>query len=513
MKMEAARMQPAPLPPGGMRDTRDLAAWLAAGVLLLLPLAYVGTAQSIVSIWTRSGTFAHGYVILPISAYLVWQRRARLRGVPQRPCWPAVAALALCGAVWLVATLGEVLVVRQFMFAAMIPLGVLAVFGVEVAKPIAFPLLFVLFAVPAGESLIDPLIQLTAGFTVDALRASGIPVLREGNNFSIPTGDWSVVEACSGLRYLISSLTLGCLYAYLTYRSWWRRAAFIAISLVLPIAANGVRAYMIVMIGHASGMRLAVGIDHVLYGWLFFGLLMLVLFWLGRFWREEAPAESVEPPSIGAAPARPGQRMAAAACAGLAFAAWPAYAWHLERLEGTAPPASLAAFRPALPPASVFTGWSPAFAPPSVELRHFLSTPQEAGLMAFYYRDGGKARLVSSINRLTGQRAAWHETGSLLRSERIGGMELPVREVTIAGADRLLVWQWYVIGGEPVAGDYKAKLRQIRHKLRSGHGDGAIVVAFTRMEDSPEAVRPVLRALLASQLGGLHAAIAANDRR
>lgn len=133
--------------------------------------------------------------------------------------------------------------------------------------------------------------------------------------------------------------------------------------------------------------------------------------------------------------------------------------------------------------------------------------------MAFYYRDGGKGRLVSSINRLTGQRAAWHETGSALRNERIGGMELPVREATIAGADRLLVWQWYLIGGKPVAGDHKAKLQQIRHKLASGHGDGAIVLAFARMEEGPESARPVLQALLALQLDPLHAAIAANDRR
>ena len=148
----------------------------------------------------------------------------------------------------------------------------------------------------------------TADFTVAALRLTGIPVYREGQFFTIPTGSWSVVEACSGLRYLIASVTVGVLYAYLTYRSPARRAAFVAASIVVPIVANWVRAYMIVMIGHLSGMKYAVGVDHLIYGWVFFGIVMLLLFWIGSFWREDvAPA---------AAAAAHGHRPGAAPAAG-----------------------------------------------------------------------------------------------------------------------------------------------------------------------------------------------------
>jgi exosortase len=83
----------------------------------------------------------------------------------------------------------------------------------------------------------------TADFTLAALRLTGIPVYREGQFFSIPSGNWSVV--CSGLRYLIASVTVGVLYAHLTYRSALRRALFIAASIVVPIVANWLRAYMI----------------------------------------------------------------------------------------------------------------------------------------------------------------------------------------------------------------------------------------------------------------------------
>ena len=98
---------------------------------------------------------------------------------------------------------------------------------------------------------------------------------------SIPRGDFEVAKACSGIRYLIASVSLGTFYAYLTYQSWGRRLLFVSMAIALPILANGLRAYGIVMIAHFTNMKHAVGVDHLIYGWLFFGVLMFVLFWVG----------------------------------------------------------------------------------------------------------------------------------------------------------------------------------------------------------------------------------------
>src|SRR5262249_2170440 len=116
---------------------------------------------------------------------------------------------------------------------------------------------------------------------------TGIPVLREGTYFSIPSGDFEIAKACSGIRYLIACLALGLLYSYLSYRSWRKRLLFTAASFVAPIIANGLRAYTIVLIADLSGMRLAVGIDHLIYGWLFFGALVALMFWVGRFFQDQ----------------------------------------------------------------------------------------------------------------------------------------------------------------------------------------------------------------------------------
>ncbi|TWI63013.1 exosortase A [Pseudoduganella lurida] len=491
--------------------------WLIGAAAVLLPLiAYFGTAASIVAIWQRSATFAHGFVIVPITLWLVWGRRAQLAVLPVRPCWPALAALALCGAAWMLASLGDVLIVRQYAFAAMLPLTVLAVYGTAIARALLFPLAFLLFGVPVGETLIDPLIQITASFTVEALRLTGIPVLREGNNFSLPTGDWSVVEACSGLRYLISSVTLGCLYAYLTYRTLWRRALFVLVALLLPVLANGIRAYLIVLIGHLSGMTMAVGVDHLIYGWVFFGAVMLALFWIGSFWREDhgtppqadvahAAGRSAPPAAVAAA------ALGVAVCIGV----WPAYAWQMERSNAVPRPVDLASFQAQVPETGPFTAWAPDFAPASARLqRYYRVDDATVGFLLKFYRDGGQGKLVSSTNKLTGQRAAWHETGVAVRAEAIAGRTLVLRETTVAGVDgRFVVWQWYDIGGRATASNYVGKLLQVKQKFLTGSDDGAALMVYAPYDENPATARPALRAFLRGHLAAIDAVLARNRRR
>jgi exosortase len=153
-------------------------------------------------------------------------------------------------AVWWVADRVVVNAAAQFAFTGMLVAGVPAILGWAVARQILFPLAFLFFAVPFGEFMTPFLMQATADFTVGALRFTGIPVYREGQQFVIPTGRWSVIEACSGIRYLMASFMVGSLFAYLNYRSAWKRALFAIAALVVPVLANWLRAYIIVMLGH-----------------------------------------------------------------------------------------------------------------------------------------------------------------------------------------------------------------------------------------------------------------------
>jgi exosortase A len=496
-------------PPPGLVDTSARPVTGANALLIVLALLaplvpYFDTARSIVSVWNSSETFAHGYAIVPISLWLVWRRRANFAAMPAQPLWPALVLLALAGAAWLAARIGGVQVVMQYAFVAMFPLAALALLGRRLAGSLTFPLLFLLFAVPFGEVFVDPLIRFTADFTVWAVQATGIPVLRSGTRFELPTGSWSVVEACSGVRYLISSITLGCLYAYLTYRSNLRRALFIGLSVIVPIVANGLRAYMIVMIGHMSGMELATGVDHLIYGWLFFGLVMFLMFWIGSYWREEeAPAPVAAHARVADATAsRSTGSLLPMALAIVAVAAvWPAFAAWNERANYNPQPVSLSLPQLAgLSTGAGFPDWEPAYMAPDARASGvYMEGARPVKLQVLYYRNQDKSKnLISSMNRLAGFKDAWHATGSNMRTETENERRVAVRETTMTGpGGPLLVWDWMSVNGHPTTSNIVGKLRQAQGKLLFQGDDGALVVLATPLNDDPEAARAALRAFLA----------------
>jgi exosortase A len=501
-----------------MKLSRSMLMMMLCAALAALCVLYLDTARSIVAIWNSSETFAHGYVILPISLWLIWKRRADLQSAAPAPFWAALALLAACGAGWLLAQLADVQVVRQYTFVAMLPIAVLAICGTRMAAAILFPLVFLMLAVPFGEIFIAPLINVTADFTVWALQATGIPVLRDGANFSIPSGNWSVVEACSGVRYLIASFTLGCLYAYLTYRSTGRRILFVLLSIVVPIIANGARAYMIVMLGHLSGMKLAVGVDHLLYGWIFFALVIFLMFWIGSYWREDevAPASAARPLSP---VSQPGAGRFAAVTLGVLICAgmWPAVAKHLEHAAPGKPAVDLSGFQPAWAAVAPFAQWLPHFAKANAELTRTLANgSDQAAITMLYFRDRPQgAGLINSENRLLKAKdPQWTAGPTAKRTVNIGPRTMVVRETPLrSGAGSILVWQWYWINDEFLENDYLGKLLQARGKLLERSDDGAALFAFAPLGEHSDDARAVLQRFLNDNLAGIEATLTRNQRQ
>ena len=494
--------------------------WILVIATTLTPfLFYFDTAHSIVSIWGSSETFAHGYIILPISLWLIWRQRESFIHLTPTPYWPALLAIAACGFGWLLAELGGVQVVRQYTFVAMIPLAAIALLGLRISWILAFPLAFVMLAVPFGEIFVESLINITADFTVAAVQFTGIPLLREGNNFSIPTGNWSVVEACSGVRYLIASFTLGTLYAYLTYRSIKRRALFILISILVPIAANGLRAYMIVMIGHLSGMTMAVGVDHLIYGWAFFGLVMFLMFWIGSYWREDEqqPLTSKVASNslhVTAPPVSSRVMLAAAVSTVVCIGMWPVYAQIIERTTHNPDQVELKNFQTNWQDAVPFTTWKPSIAPSQAELHRFYQkNSQSVGIIVNYYRNQKKgAQLISSLNRLVpyeGQE--WNRAGISARSELIQNKTQTLLETRINGKTlKFVVWHWYSINGKSTISDYTGKLLQAKNKLLLQGDDGVSVMVLAPYEDNPEDARTLMRDFLTDNLSLLESMLSNN---
>lgn len=488
---------------------------LVLGWILFL---YRDTATAMVLIWSRSETFTHGFLVLPIVLWLIWrQRRVIAVQTPQPLLW---AMLPVAGAAffWLLGDLAVINSVTQLAFVALLVLAVPAVLGWSVTRLILFPLGFLFFAVPIGEFLLPQFMEWTANFTVSALRLSGVPVYREGLQFVIPSGNWSVVEACSGVRYLIASLAVGTLFAYLNYQSTRRRMLFVIVSILVAVVANWLRAYMIVMLGHFSGNKLAVGVDHLIYGWVFFGVIITLMFIIGARWAEpERVANLNVARALAGSPVTPAALWLTTAFF-LLLAAMPNMAkWANDQGVVTGPvslkrPAALAADWRVLEGSAA--AFRPAFQNASAEINSsYVSQGRTVGLYLGYYRQQDyKRKLVGSSNALVvSNDRQWAQVATASRELVLGGKTVALRTAELrsigldeqASTGRLAVWQVYWINGSLTSSDYLAKVYSALYQLM-GRGDDSAVVVVYAPKDQAGNDQPALESFLTTNYAAVN---------
>lgn len=511
-------------------------AWRAPLATLFLVVAgtlwlYWSTFMGMVSLWRASDTYAHGFVVPLITVWLIWRLRAKLAAMVPRTSWLAVGGALLMAAVWSAGDLVAVNAVTQLALVTLVVLWVIAMLGWPVARVLAFPLGFLYFAVPIGDFLLPAMMDRTADFTVLALRASGIPVYREGLQFVIPSGTWSVVEACSGIRYLIASVTVGCLFAYLSYNGWRKRLLFVAFSVLVPLVANWMRAYFIVMIGHLSGNELATGVDHLIYGWVFFGVVILGMLLVGARYadapaHDAAVAATRAPQAVDAS--RRGASPAFIAVACLVVAALPHALngwWASNNKPGPVVWSALSVQPPWQSGMERPASWSPAFQHASATFETGYVAPNAAriGLHVSYYRQQDYERkLVTSSNVLvTSDDTQWSLVVQGTDQAAVAGHDLNVTTAVLRGASgaalhggqRLLVWRFYWVDDTFTSSDVEAKLRGAWGRVAGRGDDGAIVVLSTPLNTElaePQgraAAAEALRAFMATQGAALRLAL------
>ncbi len=459
--------------------------------LILVTLCSVGlffeTWASIVSIWMRSETFAHGFLVLPISLWLVWTRKEHYRSLYPQFSLLGLGFISACGFMWLAADLANVLVIRQWAVVGMLVGGCWAVLGNRVAGQIMFPLLFLFLMVPFGEEFIPYLMEYTATFVVTMLRLTGISVYREGLFFTLSSGNWSVVEGCSGLRYLIASFTLGTVYAYLNYTSQKKRTIFMVAAFIVPIIANGFRAYMIVMIGHLSNMKLATGVDHIIYGWVFFGLVMLLLFYMGSFW-QDPPLQSNEEEVSGTSvkPADYSAVWSVLAGTVLALSIWPWLAnnLHDRQIVKASIPAELTPESIGQTTIAPDWGWEPNFKGVMADSQRFFNVGDStvAMYLANFGDESAGGELVNSQNFLVPQKHPyWRNIHSdKLRIQWQKQEDRTVNEAVLSSDTRdLLVVRWFRIGQINTSNNYYAKWLQFLKRLSGDASPELMIVLYT----------------------------------
>ena len=472
------------------------AGWRTAAIVVALAALVFGfvffhDVQAAVTVWLQSTAYNHCFLILPLIGFLLWERRAVFCAVAPKPVFWPLMAMPLLSAVWLAAAVLDLNEGRQLAVVAMFEIVLLATIGTRAARALLAPLLFLFFLVPSGAFLVPGLQKITADIAVHGLHFLNIPVYSDGMMIEIPEGQFEIAEACAGLRFLIASIVFGCFFSVVMYRSFWRRALFIALSLAVPVGANGLRALGIIVLAHIEGSAAAVEADHVLYGWLFFSLVILLLIAIGVSFVDKNTAS----PAI--APTDAGPRSTwpfAAACGGAVVLALlgPAYAARLDdqfrasALPWTEPPGVNPPWRAAA--AGDGPGWRPMVAGADREFLQSFEAPGSGVVVRFValyrLRAVGNA-LTNSDNRIVDDR-----TWQLAEQDR-GKISYRGQTVTVtasqivSGPRRRLVWSFYLVDGRIAAGLIETKLLQARAVLLR-RAPLAAFVAISASEDDPE---------------------------
>jgi len=265
---------------------RPVWAALALG-LVLLTLLFAAEGTAAIHVWNTSTAYGHCWLVLPLALWLVWDRRFDAAAEPASPLMLAALLGLPLAAAWLVADLLGIMEGRQLAAIGFVNVLLLAVLGARLWWALAAGFAYLVFLVPFGAFVTPALQNFTASFVAHGMDILGIPGRVTAYQIQLPEGNFYVAEACAGLRFLIASVAFGALYAVTMFRSPWRRAAFIAVSVAVPIVANGFRALGIVTLGHVLGSAQAAATDHVLYGWIFFSIVILLLALAGMPFRQD----------------------------------------------------------------------------------------------------------------------------------------------------------------------------------------------------------------------------------
>jgi len=468
--------------------------------IFLVLLAFYQTWLSMERQWSVSSAHGHGYLVLPIALWLSFRKVNKLKSRYSVYSVYGLFALIASTCIWLVGSIAGINIIADLGVVAMIPSLVLMIYGVEVARLLAFPLCFLFFMVPAGDFLVPLLQKSTADATVWAIQSTGIPIYQEGNFFSLPTGQWSVIETCAGLNYVIAACVLGSLYAYLNYQSYLRRMVFISTVILVSVFSNWLRAYITVITGHFTYMKWGPGHEHVTFGWVLFGIIIGGMFWYCSRWSDvdkvsyrnnsnhnlsviadESKSSANVAKSYGLTSSKIIMLVATLCVVMLAkhyssgVLMSPATGVALGRIksivgEGQVMPDS---FSPA------YTGWRSKL--------EFFSSDKSYIYVGYYSHQVEGNELVTSENKLIDESGFWKEISSRNMELRdANGVQHKIKEIELfRNNKKVLVWQYYASGGQISVNKLPAKIATLRSMLL-GLGDQSVVVIIASEYDNKD---------------------------
>ncbi len=273
---------------GTVKAETSLSAGTWAGLAAFgaaLAALYWNVVPHLVEQWADDEDYTHGFLIVPLALYFVWERRERLRALPPWPRLLGAGLLAVGLLTLVVGSVGAELFLQRFSLILVLGGLVWLMLGGEFLRELLFPLAFLVFMIPLPAIVMNaiafPLQLFAAQSATFCMQVAGVPVLREGNTIVLSNTTLEVVEACSGIRSLQALLALGAVYGYFTQKAAWKRWALLLLSIPIAIAANAFRVAGTGFLAHFIGPEAAQGFYHSFAGWIVFAVAFVLLLGAG----------------------------------------------------------------------------------------------------------------------------------------------------------------------------------------------------------------------------------------
>jgi len=486
-----------------------LRSWWIHGTALALLFAVIlvafrGDVAAAVEVWWLYPTYSHCFLIIPIALWLVWEKRDELGAMTPAVDFRALWFAPLFLLMWLAGQILTVNEVHQFAVIGFMEVAIGATLGLHVYRKLWFPALYLFFLVPSGGYLIAPMQHFAASFVDVALSVIGIPHHVEGTLFELSNGSFEIAEACAGLRFLIATVALGVLFAYMVFRKWYKVVLFLVACVVVPLIGNALRIVGIMLLAHFTSNEYGVGADHLVYGWGFNVAILLILLLLGSFFRDSPEEPKIVAAGDAAADGLP--RVAGMfVLAAILISIGPAWAvWHDHRVFKPAT-ASLTAplHMPGWEVDSIDDNWEPSYPQTDAHLKLFLVPNGDLAdsavdlYLAYYGQSGGAHTLTAHINYLWDDKL-WTQVRSSTASANLNGHPIAWQETIIASSvGRRMIWSTFWVDGTFTASPLTVKLLQARGILEGHEGQALIAVSTAVSGTDDEARRSLTHALAA----------------
>ncbi len=495
-------------------------AWRIAGssiviLLVLMLVFYQQTVLYLISLWDqiRTGTYAHGYLVLAISAYLIINKRHILSSIQPCPEYRAVVAVVVASMLWMVSALVNVEMLQAVALLLLLLSLVWAVLGNRVTWVLVFPILFLGFAIPVWFP-ISPILQtLTADVVFWMVRILGIPALRVQDMIVLPAGTLTIEEACSGLHYLLAALTLGTLYAYINYSSFRARLTVVLIAAGSAILANIVRVFIVVYLGYSTEMQSPLVKHHLMLGWYLFGGLVILLLLLDTYlYRRRSSVESKDSAMQSRSKIIESAVTEPVACKtglayyfmfiiglGLVLSIAPAVVYQASHqlAASSAVPVLPAGANGWSKTVAGNDGWMPVYHGAVNQKQSYQKDHNKVVLyMGYYPRQKQGVELINDLNHINNH-AVWSVFYTRAHLRSMGDRQVLEQLLKRGVNNQRLVWYWYNIAGYVTTNKYEAKMLQVLGLL-TGKTWAYVIAVSTPVEGNIDSSRQVLKDFILS---------------